>query len=219
MDPREREKIFRKMRNSAPVKVVLDESQDGSKMQGGKYKALNGELLENVERYQNYGVSSRPLNGTEAVAVSIGGDRSHLVVIAQDDRDSRKGDMEPGEVALYSHTGDYIFLKNGNKMEMQTKEQKITADDKIESQTKEQITDATVSAEFKSPQLGIRGTVSATDYGGGPAVWRINGDVYIKGTLYIDGDVIVTGDVVAGGVSLRHHTHTGDSGGNTGEPK
>lgn len=31
--------------------------------------------------------------------------------------------------------------------------------------------------------------------------------------------VTVTGDVIASGVSLVHHTHTGDSGGSTSEPK
>ena len=30
--------------------------------------------------------------------------------------------------------------------------------------------------------------------------------------------VTVTGDVIAGGVSLDHHTHPGDSGGTTGQP-
>lgn len=34
----------------------------------------------------------------------------------------------------------------------------------------------------------------------------------------INGTVTVTGDVVAGGISLMHHTHPGDSGGTTGAP-
>ncbi len=37
-------------------------------------------------------------------------------------------------------------------------------------------------------------------------------------TAQIEGNVEATGDVVAGGVSLEHHTHPGDSDGTTGAP-
>ncbi len=45
------------------------------------------------------------------------------------------------------------------------------------------------------------------------------GDVVIDGNLTVNGDVTVSGDVVAGGVSLRNHTHGGDSGGTTTAPQ
>jgi phage baseplate assembly protein V len=218
MDPRERSKLNAKIRASAAYRAVIDETEDGSKMQEAKIAGQNGEMLEKIERFQQFGFTSRPKAGTEAIVLPIGGDRSHSVILAVDDRGTRKGNLEPGEAAVYSADGAFMHFKNEQKIETQAKELKTAAEDKIESETKEQITDATVSAEFKSPQLGFRGNLTATNYEGGAAVWRITGDVYIKGTFYIDGDVIVTGDVVAGGVSLRHHTHPGDSGGTTGAP-
>ena len=45
------------------------------------------------------------------------------------------------------------------------------------------------------------------------------GDMTITGNLHVDGEITCTGDVVAGGVSLRNHTHPGDSGGTTGGPQ
>ena len=39
------------------------------------------------------------------------------------------------------------------------------------------------------------------------------------GGATITGGVKVTGDVVADGISLKHHTHPGDSGGTTGAPQ
>ena len=42
------------------------------------------------------------------------------------------------------------------------------------------------------------------------------GDMTITGNLHVDGEITCTGDVVASGISLRNHTHPGDSGGTTG---
>jgi phage gp45-like len=43
--------------------------------------------------------------------------------------------------------------------------------------------------------------------------------VAIAADVSITGDVTVTGDVVADGISLKSHTHPGDSGGTTGPPQ
>ena len=45
------------------------------------------------------------------------------------------------------------------------------------------------------------------------------GDMTITGHLHVYGEITCTGDVVAGGISLRNHTHPGDSGGTTGGPQ
>lgn len=54
---------------------------------------------------------------------------------------------------------------------------------------------------------------------------HIISDVTITGTLHVtdqttcDASVIATVDCVGGGISLKGHTHPGDSGGNTGPPQ
>lgn len=47
----------------------------------------------------------------------------------------------------------------------------------------------------------------------------VNGDVTVKGDITADGTITASVDVVSGGISLKNHTHTGDSGGSTSPPK
>ncbi|MFQ1050827.1 phage baseplate assembly protein V [Avibacterium paragallinarum] len=44
------------------------------------------------------------------------------------------------------------------------------------------------------------------------------GNAEIKGNVKVQGNVKSQADIVAGSVSLKNHTHTGDSGGTTGKP-
>jgi phage baseplate assembly protein V len=219
MDKRYLEKINRKIRNSAPKRVVLQDTQDGSKMQTSQVTGLNSEALDKVERFQNYGFTSYPPAGSEAIAVPVGGDSSHLVAIAIDCRDARKGGMKPDEVAIYHANGDFIHLGADNKISTQTKEHKIDAEDKVDTNTKDFKMDASVNAEIKSPELALRGAMEATGYGGGASTYNFLGDMTIDGNLVVTGNVTVSGDVTAGGISLRNHTHPGDSGGTTGKPQ
>lgn len=70
-------------------------------------------------------------------------------------------------------------------------------------------------AEIKlsAPQITLEGNVTTTGAGGDA------GTVQMKGTIALDGSLTSTGDQVAEGKSTAHHTHPGDSGGTTGEPK
>jgi hypothetical protein len=44
-------------------------------------------------------------------------------------------------------------------------------------------------------------------------------NIEIKGDITLIGNITQQGDTVADGVSLVHHTHTGDSGGSTSQPR
>jgi len=46
----------------------------------------------------------------------------------------------------------------------------------------------------------------------------INGDVVINGDLHVTGTITADIDVIGGGISLKNHTHAGDSGGTTSSP-
>lgn len=97
------------------ARAVLKLINDGPALQELQLQLLADEVRGRAERFQNYGFTSVPLPGAEAVAVSVGGSRSHLVVIAVDDRRHRLRDLEPGEVAIYTDQGDRIVIKrDGN---------------------------------------------------------------------------------------------------------
>jgi len=94
-------------------RVVLNRTDDSKKMQAVQLTALDGETRERVERVQNYGFTSVPLDGAEGVAVFVGGYRDHGLVIAMDDRRYRLTGLESGEVALYTDQGDKVVLERG----------------------------------------------------------------------------------------------------------
>lgn len=92
-------------------RAVLELVNDASKMQSAQVSLLEDELRDNVERFQNYGFTSVPEAGAEGVALSVQGDRDHVILVAVDDRRYRKLGMLPGEVAVYTKWGDFIQLK------------------------------------------------------------------------------------------------------------
>jgi len=95
------------------VKLV----NDATLMQGVQITLLADEARDNVERMQEYGFTSVPLPGAEALAVAVGGTRNHVVVIKCEDRRYRLTGLQGGEVAIYDDLGTKIVLKRGNVIE------------------------------------------------------------------------------------------------------
>lgn len=75
---------------------------DALKLQGLQISLLADEVRDGAERMQQYGFTSHPHPGAEAVAVFPAGNRDHPLVIATDDRRYRPRDLQPGESALYT---------------------------------------------------------------------------------------------------------------------
>ena len=61
-----------------------------------------GESRTGIQRVQQYGFSSRPPAGAEALILAVGGQRDHLVAVAVDDRDTRPRDLQEGECCLWT---------------------------------------------------------------------------------------------------------------------
>lgn len=91
---------------------------DSLKLQGLQLELLSDELRDNVERFQNYGFTSHPHPGAEAVAAAVAGSRDHLVVLAVDDRRYRLKGLQQGEVAIYTDEGDQVVLRRGGVIEV-----------------------------------------------------------------------------------------------------
>jgi phage baseplate assembly protein V len=94
------------------ARAVVQLVNDGAKLQVLQLGVLEGETREGCERFQEYGFTSVPLAGAEAVVLFVGGRRDHGLVVAVDDRRYRKKDLQPGEVALYHHAGPFVLLKS-----------------------------------------------------------------------------------------------------------
>jgi phage baseplate assembly protein V len=87
----------------------------GTLMQSIQVSVLAGELLDQVEHFEPYGFTAHPHPDAEALVASLGGNRSHAVVISIADRQFRLQNLAPGEVALYTDEGDRLhFQRNGS---------------------------------------------------------------------------------------------------------
>lgn len=98
------------------TRAVLEAVNDSKKMQVVKIELLKGESRDEVERFQNFGFTSVPPVSAECVAVAVGGNTEHLIVIVADDRQSRLKNLAGGESAQYNEEGTFIHLKKGGKV-------------------------------------------------------------------------------------------------------
>lgn len=99
-------------------RAILAALDDGTKFQSLQVELLSGEVREKVERFQDYGFTSVPFPGAEGVALSVGGSRDHVVIVALGDRRFRLTSLAAGEVAMYTDEGDKIVMHRGNRIEV-----------------------------------------------------------------------------------------------------
>lgn len=100
-----------------PIKVRLANSiaravvtlvDDAPRMQLVQLGVLAGETRSDRERFQDYGLTSNPVPGAEAVVLFPNGDRGHALVVAVDDRRYRPRDLPRGVVCVYAAPTDEV---------------------------------------------------------------------------------------------------------------
>lgn len=104
---------FREMQRrvmNALARAVVTQVLDEGGLQRLQVSLLTDETKDGVERFQQYGLTSHPHDGAEAVTLFVGGNRDHALVIAVDDRRYRLKGLKAGEVALYDDQGQKIVL-------------------------------------------------------------------------------------------------------------
>jgi phage baseplate assembly protein V len=99
-------------------RAVLRAVDDTKAWPAVQLELLAEELRADVEYAQDYGFTSHPHPGAEAIAVSVSGSRDHVVAIKVGDRRYRLKGLQQGEVALYTDEGDKVVLKRGGTIEV-----------------------------------------------------------------------------------------------------
>ncbi len=89
---------------------VLKLVDDGSGLQHVQLVAFEGETLDQVERFQEYGFTSVPHPGAEAVLAAVSGARAHSLVVGVEDRRFRLTGLAGGDVAIYDDRGQKMHL-------------------------------------------------------------------------------------------------------------
>jgi len=161
----------------AIARVISDEG----KLQTWQVDALSDETLDGLERFGAYGLASKPHTGAEAIVVSVGGTRSHGVIIGVEDRRYRLTGLSDGEVALYDDLGQVVHLaRNGLKV-------KSPLPVSIESD---------VSVAFKAPKI----TMDADEITATAGLFKTSGTTHLGGSdkaIARHDDAVVAGKVVA----------------------
>ena len=196
-------------------RAVLQAIDDSKGIQLLKLALLKDEVRSKVERFQNYGFTSHPKPDAEAIVIFPSGDRSHGICIVCDDRVYRLKNMAEGEVALYSDEGDYIWLKRGRKMFVNTVELQVDASTSVVVNSPTVTVNANTEVNINTPTLNVSDNVN------------VGGNVQVDGTIDADGVITSQVDVrtPAGGgdgIGLLEiqsdynvHTHDYDDDGNT----
>lgn len=84
---------------------------DSSTRQTAQVEVTKGELLDDVPRMQNYGLTGvPPATGADATVLFLGGDRNEPIIVAMENRQFRLVGLESGEVALYDDLGNVVKL-------------------------------------------------------------------------------------------------------------
>lgn len=110
---------------------VVNIINDGLKTQNLQVSMLADESADDVERFQNYGHTSVPPAGSEAIIVSVGGIRQHLVAIAVDNKGTRLGNLEPGDSAVYHLEGHKIVLTKDGVIQIVCKRLEVVAEEEV----------------------------------------------------------------------------------------
>lgn len=111
------------------------------------------EVVDEVERFQNYGFSSVPHRG-EAIVLAVGGKRSHLVAVVVDDKSCRPSELKAGDVVVYHAEGHQILLTENGEI--------ILTGTKLTVNTDEILFNAP-QTQF-SGDVNIMGTSTAADH-------------------------------------------------------
>lgn len=131
---------------------VIGTLSDAGKLQTAQVALLAGEVRDGVERFQNYGFTSVPLGGAEAVFLSLNGSRDQGVLVVVDDRRYRKRAMQAGESAMHNHLGDYIHIKADGSIE-------VLASSKVKATAPIVEVIASAKMRFDTPLMEVTGEI------------------------------------------------------------
>lgn len=149
---------------------------DGKGLQLLQVDGLDGETLDEVERFQDYGLVSRPKAGAEGILLSVMGARGESVIIAVADRRYRLRTLEEGEVALHDDQGQVVHLKR-TSIDVQTPfDVNVTAGQKVNITASEEVRVVAPIVIVESQDIQLGGE-------GGMAVARVGDPISTGGTI------------------------------------
>ena len=143
-------------------RAVVNIVTDSLRQQNLQINLLDGETADDVERFQNYGHTSVPPAGSEAIVLSVGGKRQHLVAVVVDSKSSRLKNLRSGDSSLYHLEGHYILLTENQLITLISKNLHATVAEKILFETQQ--TQFTGNVDIIGGNSTASGTSTAADH-------------------------------------------------------
>lgn len=144
------------------------------KLQVLQLDLLAGETKDRLEHFEPYGFTSHPLNGAEAAAAFLDGDRSHGLVLVVADRRYRLVGLQAGEMAIHDDQGQKVHLTrtgivinggglpinvvNTPSVTIDSPQVTMTGDLKVDGSI---VADGDISDHTNKSMAGMRGTYNA----------------------------------------------------------
>ncbi|WP_432731460.1 phage baseplate assembly protein V [Variovorax sp. W6] len=104
------EKIWRRLQMALGVGRITT-GNDSGLVQMHQVKLTGNDVRDNTARVVEYGFTSMPKPGCQALLIFVAGDRSNGVIVGTNDESARLKNLKPGEVAIYDDQGQSIWLK------------------------------------------------------------------------------------------------------------
>lgn len=139
---------------SLVVKAIITNVKDSEQIQLVQVNMGNDEIIDSVERVQNFGLTSFPLVDSEAIVLCIAGNREHPVVIVAD-QGSKRPTLESGESAVYNAMDLIIKLTKGKIIELNDGSTLLEKDGVLSGNTINPVT----GAPFAAIPTDVSGTV------------------------------------------------------------
>ena len=103
--------------NNLSGRATVAGADEGRAMRTVQVDVLADDTRDKVEHFEPYGFTSGVKPGSEAVVISLGGDRDHTVAIVIADRRYRFK-VKEGEVAIHDDIGQSVHLsRSGIKVD------------------------------------------------------------------------------------------------------
>jgi phage baseplate assembly protein V len=102
-------------------RCIVTAVNDSNDIQSLQIRGAFGVVRDNVERFQDYGITSHPHINSEGFVSFAGGNTAHGLISKIDDRRYRPKNLEAGEVCFYTdedkeESDHRIYFKRGKEI-------------------------------------------------------------------------------------------------------
>lgn len=190
-------------------KAVVKAVKDSEGIQEVQLAALAGESLDKIPRVQDFGFSSNPPVGSEAIILSLGGSRENVVAIKVDNRTVRIKNLASGETVIFTDDGTFLHLKKSGQVHLKTAvkttvecpDAEFTGNVKINGNLHVVGTSHLEQAVQADQTVNATVMVGAGAYsgplGGAPQPMVTDVPIQSSSTITTDGDITSGGDVIS----------------------